>query len=1380
MASSGSENRLVKDDLDSRSMGIRVNEESPPQPIVTFLSKGTDSIYINLTRKQGHATRYEITGIPTSGDETSVQNGTFSANENMTMHIFTTSHQPGTCFNFTVQVISGFGEGACTSDDEVTDGVCFAPSKPRVSFVDTGNQSIIVTITIDDGLATSYEITGTPTIGGNEIIDNGTFPPNLNTSVYVFTSDNDPGTCFNFRIIAISGYGSGAGRSEPVTANCICYAPSKPHVSFVAIGTQSIRVTITIVDGLATSYEIIGTPVIGGNDIINNGTFPPNLNTGVHVFTSDNEPGTCFDFRIIAISGYGSSAQRSEPVTASGICYDPSKPNVNIVPEGIQSVEVSITKGDGEALSYEIVGTPVTGGDVSIQNGTFRSTETSISHNFTTSDLPGTCFVLQIIAISGSGQWAGRSEPVVKNDVCYVTGPISRPMVQPDIRRLPSGRHQLVFYCDFEPSSDPTVVYTVRWYMDRIDEGSLLTSFAHLKFSSKEAFRSTTLLSERNITLGITLFCTVSAKKLDITVPSEPYFAGFKITPDDAVSIQDSEEATLYIQSTVPFSCADMNEECFLNINMFYRESEADNCLLPAAAALVSCGVPISSRKWNETHTLRIGVKHAQNLHSISRAYHIKFKTDDNFGYHEMFRNYTIPVEIQVNVSTDTSDLNGKECHAISDPHMLTFDGRYYENQNNGTYILYKHSTKLTQVQMKTGLCHGIPQGPPYCPCGVAIAAGRDVFVIDRCSTPIKIYMPKCDDGTLKGKVKTDGKSYQIHLPTGSLVKINAGISFNIYLYPSVSDRRATSGLCGYLDNDQNNDFTLRNGSSVPENEFEVFNSNWEVKPDENLFNISNYEFLQMWTKEMNMCICGQYQGGHNGQSDNCSPDSRNFCPDNSLNDSLAAMCNGLIVHEPRAFVDFDQNDHNASSSNITTNTEIPSMRNYTENSASDECWFFLNSSKLFKKCSEIPDIDPSSFAKTCVKDAMITSTMNWASTHLDSAQKSCLYQVIVNQPLPEDLRNQFNASVFQNSSVDSSNGTRKRTYIYTHDFRKEIELLACPMDCSGHGICREGKCSCEETFGDVDCSVDLREPPLVYGIPDRGVCDLQTKGCENVSVLGNNFVESEKLSCRLTLYKIKVNGTIIPDTMSFSTKGTRISFAEVSCKIEDVRSKRSVQFSDDLDTVAIVYGVAVSNNNKNFSQDTSLLLYDSLCLDCKKTGFDIACKLKEGFVLENRKCIKKVIPSTPTDMESKQVMVIAASMGSALVLLVSLVLVCCVLQRRKRKQYKKEQREREYQELREMEKKKEYYGIAEEVYDQIKEEQDTYYSIHDNSLNTNELKESEERYVKLGTTQTAETNESLSKTRQDECISDGEKPDIPYRPSTLPKVTIATDANSK
>ncbi|KAL3836552.1 hypothetical protein ACJMK2_021976, partial [Sinanodonta woodiana] len=72
---------------------------------------------------------------------------------------------------------------------------------------------------------------------------------------------------------------------------------------------------------------------------------------------------------------------------------------------------MTIAKGKGHATSYEIVGTLDSKGNAVIQNGTFDSHETAATHNFTTSNPPGTCFNFQFIAISGAGDGSGRSAP---------------------------------------------------------------------------------------------------------------------------------------------------------------------------------------------------------------------------------------------------------------------------------------------------------------------------------------------------------------------------------------------------------------------------------------------------------------------------------------------------------------------------------------------------------------------------------------------------------------------------------------------------------------------------------------------------------------------------------------------------------------------------------------------------------------------------------------------------------------------------------------------------------------------------------------------------------------------------------------------------------
>ncbi|KAK3609845.1 hypothetical protein CHS0354_015031 [Potamilus streckersoni] len=823
-----------------------------------------------------------------------------------------------------------------------------------------------------------------------------------------------------------------------------------------------------------------------------------------------------------------------------------------------------------------------------------------------------------------------------------MAGIISRPVVRPDIQRLTKNGNKLIFYCDFDPSSDTTLLYQVTWYRDRIEAENTVNMSIPALYDSRENIRSLTFLSEEIITLGMT------------------------VISNGTLRLQNLAETLVHIRLTVPFACQFQSEECFLGVNMFFTETGADDCLLPAAAALSNCGVRISSLKWNESYPVRIVPIHGQNLISISRYYNIRFRTDLKFD-HDFFRNYTLPRFIQVEVTTDASNLNGKECHAICDPHMQTFDGWYYENQNEGTYVLYRHLKSLVQIQMRTNPCFGFQEGPPFCPCGVAIAAGRDVFVVDRCSIPIKIYMPLCDDGILQGKIE----------------------------------------CC--------------------------------------------------WPREDYLCICKQYQDGNSFQSNKCSPDSRKFCPESALNDSLASECRIKVSEETNAEIELDPSDFNVSQSENVTTMETQTKINFTENSANHECWSYLNSSLLFEKCSKVPDIDPKSFAKTCANDALITKTMFWAPTHMDNAQKRCIYQVTVNQPLPGEMITKYNVTL--NAGEQTNNKTLNENGLETSVSLQELKDLACPMNCSNHGKCFKGQCHCNKGYGSDDCSVDLTQPPDVYGIPKRGVCDLRETSCNDISVLGNNFADSTNIFCRLSLFQVKANDTIFHDNISLVLNGKWISFAEVSCPLKDVRSKRSVQFPDDLDTLAIGYRVAVGNTRDIFGRNISLLVVDSECVDCIKAGFDITCTLKDGFDLINRRC-NKTMSTDKKEESGSTVLIISSVLGSVLVVIVvGGLLYYCIVVRPRRAQKEKERRDRSYAELQEMEKRKEYYGTV-EVYDAINDLPDDYSTIHDSVLTGNEPKDSEMNYVKLGNTQknAAEGYSYLNKLRNNEYESEAFK----------------------
>ena len=55
-----------------------------------------------------------------------------------------------------------------------------------------------------------------------------------------------------------------------------------------------------------------------------------------------------------------------------------------------------------------------------------------------------------------------------------------------------------------------------------------------------------------------------------------------------------------------------------------------------------------------------------------------------------------------------------------------------------------------------------------WCNCGVAVAAGRDVFVVSRCNTngPWDIGFKRCDDNVLKNKILTRGSLYIVSYDT--------------------------------------------------------------------------------------------------------------------------------------------------------------------------------------------------------------------------------------------------------------------------------------------------------------------------------------------------------------------------------------------------------------------------------------------------------------------------------------------------------------------------------------------------------------------------------------------------------------------------------------
>lgn len=73
----------------------------------------------------------------------------------------------------------------------------------------------------------------------------------------------------------------------------------------------------------------------------------------------------------------------------------------------------------------------------------------------------------------------------------------------------------------------------------------------------------------------------------------------------------------------------------------------------------------------------------------------------------------------------------------------------------------------------------------------------------------------------------------------------------------------------------------------------------------------------------------------------------------------------------------------------------------------------------------------------------------------------------------------------------------------------------------STHIIVFKGTCICHEEYGASDCSIYLRDPPIVNGInlDSGGLCD--KLHCSEAIVEGDLFLERNTLTCKMKRFDV-------------------------------------------------------------------------------------------------------------------------------------------------------------------------------------------------------------------------------------------------------------------
>lgn len=84
---------------------------------------------------------------------------------------------------------------------------------------------------------------------------------------------------------------------------------------------------------------------------------------------------------------------------------------------------------------------------------------------------------------------------------------------------------------------------------------------------------------------------------------------------------------------------------------------------------------------------------------------------------------------------------------------------------------------------------------------------------------------------------------------------------------------------------------------------------------------------------------------------------------------------------------------------------------------------------------------------------------------------------------------------------------------------------------CQQHFLFK-GTCICNEDYGAADCSINLRDPPVVNGVnlDSGGLCD--KLHCSEAVVEGDLFLDRTTLTCKMQRFNVKY---LHPLSMIFS-----------------------------------------------------------------------------------------------------------------------------------------------------------------------------------------------------------------------------------------------------
>ncbi|XP_049609122.1 von Willebrand factor D and EGF domain-containing protein isoform X3 [Syngnathus scovelli] len=733
--------------------------------------------------------------------------------------------------------------------------------------------------------------------------------------------------------------------------------------------------------------------------------------------------------------------------------------------------------------------------------------------------------------------------------------------------------------------------------------------------------------------LGETFLCSVSTFRVNVNHSrsspreSEAFYAGLKFSVESLHIAENGEEHEVRVHSTVPLPCYDLNQ-CGVPLMLSVHDPDGLGHEV-SNVALSACQVQLRPTACREGSCGQASffITAVTDFTRDGNRISLISSLPQNSTW-PLWKSY-IPAPLKVTVQ----DVPTSICYSLTDPHVITLDGRHYDNHQTGTFVLYRSLARDFEVHARQWNCGSLHHA---CGCGVAAREGNEVTVVDMCNGQRQETRPKVTVKVPGGERSNgrrvrvleshQGKKVTIIFPSGAFIRADVddwGMSLSVRA-PGV-DYGNTQGLCGTFDGNINNDI---------HDDLHSFIEHWRIAPGESLFDKTPQDSRQ--EERRPFCRC---QKGYQSEKKHTSsqiPPSDCHAEDNvdytSVFPSLDTTME-YVKHLEREQISPNVSSghswkgraHHFNVRNEFSDDRLLSNDRFRRQSMSasqsisqadlEHLAYFFPEDHLVKAPLQVQLGWPTSSGLTSSKAlelCHVTLSNSWVGTvcrgllgrRLEEAVNLCILDLQLKDNLGWDeamlpyLTNECERLLLENRA--------QRDHETLGHPDEVLTALRCPNFCYGNGECTEFGCQCHPSFSSYDCSKTVEEQPVeLLNLENGGLCDLRTFDCRKVRVFGLGFIESPNLSCHSTRLKY-VNGAWLPGEKQ-KTKATFLSSKALDCGIP---SLSNADFMMD-DKSYARWEIRVTNDGSQYSLAKVLTIYDGICQECAGSRSGM-CRLKE------------------------------------------------------------------------------------------------------------------------------------------------------------------------